>query len=162
MYHPIAATCPSDMVVRVRKVLANRGLLRDCVVWPFGPRVALSTEKYKRYINIFFYLFIYFLLLLLLFLLFIFKGKGAYGVGPPCGAPPYNFFFFIPPDLLNSFSVIVLLTVYSLWLQVMWFSSGGTKSVLHLDDGLDNINCLFRGTKELLFIDYQKYKHVVR
>ena len=27
MYHPIAATCPSDMVVRVRKVLANRGLL---------------------------------------------------------------------------------------------------------------------------------------
>lgn len=44
---------------------------------------------------------------------------------------------------------------------VMWFSSGGTKSVLHLDDGLDNINCLFRGTKELLFIDYQKYKHVV-
>ena len=74
MYHPIAATCPSDMVVRVRKVLANRGLLRDCVVWPFGPRVALSTEKYKRYINIF--LFIY-LLLLLLLLFFIFKGKGA-------------------------------------------------------------------------------------
>ena len=32
MYHPIAATCPSDMVVRVRKVLANRGLLRGCVV----------------------------------------------------------------------------------------------------------------------------------
>ena len=62
MYHPIAATCPSDMVVRVRKVLANRGLLRDCVVWPFGPRVALSTEKYKRYINIylFIYLFIYY------------------------------------------------------------------------------------------------------
>ena len=34
MYHPIAATCPSDVVVRVRirKVLANRGLLRGCVV----------------------------------------------------------------------------------------------------------------------------------
>ena len=70
MYHPIAATCPSDMVVRVRKVLANRGLLRDCVVWPCGPRVALSSEKYKRYINI--YLFIYYLLLLLLFLFFYF------------------------------------------------------------------------------------------
>ena len=126
MYHPIAATCPSDMVVRVRKVLANRGLLRGCVVWPFGPGVRelkgmdLRTE------------------------------------------PLRTIFLFIPQGLLNSFSVIVLVAVYSLWLQVMWFSSGGTKSVLHLDDGLDNINCLFRGTKELLFIDYQKYKHVVR
>lgn len=43
----------------------------------------------------------------------------------------------------------------------MWFSSGGTKSVLHLDEGFDNINCLFRGTKELLFIDYYKYKDKV-
>ena len=126
MYHPIAATCPSDMVVRVRKVLANRGLLRGCVVWPFGPGVRelkgmdLRTE------------------------------------------PLRTIFLFIPQGLLNSFSVIVLVAVYSLWLQVMWFSSGGTKSVLHFDDGLDNINCLFRGTKELLFIDYQKYKHVVR
>lgn len=45
---------------------------------------------------------------------------------------------------------------------MMWFSSGGTKSVLHNDDGFENINCLIRGTKELLFIDYHKYKHVVR
>jgi len=44
--------------------------------------------------------------------------------------------------------------------QVMWFSSGGTKSVLHNDD-VDNINCLFSGTKELLFIDYKKYKNKV-
>jgi len=42
----------------------------------------------------------------------------------------------------------------------MWFSSGGTKSVLHNDD-VDNINCLFSGTKELLFIDYKKYKNKV-
>ena len=42
-------------------------------------------------------------------------------------------------------------------LQVMWFSSGGTKSVVHNDD-VDNINCLFSGTKELLFISYKKYK----
>ena len=47
-----------------------------------------------------------------------------------------------------------------LTLQVMWFSSGGTKSVLHNDD-VDNINCLFSGTKELLFIDYKKYKKQV-
>ena len=39
----------------------------------------------------------------------------------------------------------------------MWFSSGGTKSVLHNDD-VDNINCLFSGRKELLFIDYKRYK----
>ena len=42
----------------------------------------------------------------------------------------------------------------------MWFSSGGTKSVLHNDDQ-ENINCLYRGTKELLFIDYKKYKSKV-
>ena len=36
-------------------------------------------------------------------------------------------------------------------------SSGGTKSVLHTDD-LDNINCLFRGSKELLFINPVKYQ----
>lgn len=35
---------------------------------------------------------------------------------------------------------------------VFWFSSGGTKSVLHYD-AVDNINCLFDGTKELLMIN---------
>ena len=35
---------------------------------------------------------------------------------------------------------------------VVWFSSGGTKSVLHYD-AVDNINCLFDGTKELLLIN---------
>lgn len=40
---------------------------------------------------------------------------------------------------------------------VTWFSSGGTKSVLHNDD-VDNINCLIRGKKQLLFINYEKYK----
>ena len=36
--------------------------------------------------------------------------------------------------------------------SVMWFSSGGTKSVLHNDD-FENINCLFDGFKEILLID---------
>lgn len=40
--------------------------------------------------------------------------------------------------------------------QVTWMSSGGTKSVLHQDD-LDNINCLFRGSKDLLLINPVKY-----
>ncbi|XP_078604682.1 bifunctional peptidase and (3S)-lysyl hydroxylase Jmjd7-like [Branchiostoma floridae x Branchiostoma japonicum] len=43
---------------------------------------------------------------------------------------------------------------------VMWFSSGGTKSVLHNDD-VDNINCLYDGKKELVFISYQRYRHKV-
>lgn len=41
-----------------------------------------------------------------------------------------------------------------------WFSSGGTKSVVHNDD-VDNINCLYRGRKELLFIEYNKNKKFV-
>lgn len=35
---------------------------------------------------------------------------------------------------------------------VLWFSSGGTKSVLHNDD-VDNINCLLDGTKDLIMFD---------
>ncbi|XP_028412670.1 tRNA wybutosine-synthesizing protein 5-like [Dendronephthya gigantea] len=44
---------------------------------------------------------------------------------------------------------------------VMWFSSGGTKSVFHHDD-VDNINCLYRGSKTLLFVEYKKYKSKLR
>jgi lysine-specific demethylase 8 len=36
--------------------------------------------------------------------------------------------------------------------SVMWFSNGGTKSVLHYD-AIDNINCLMSGTKELFMVD---------
>ena len=36
-------------------------------------------------------------------------------------------------------------------------SAGGTKSVVH-EDNADNINCLFRGSKELLLIDPKKYE----
>lgn len=35
---------------------------------------------------------------------------------------------------------------------IMWFSSGGTKSVIH-NDHVDNINCLFSGVKELYMVD---------
>lgn len=35
---------------------------------------------------------------------------------------------------------------------VTWFSSGGTKSVLHNDD-VDNLNCLYRGNKTLIFLN---------
>jgi len=42
--------------------------------------------------------------------------------------------------------------VDQLTLAVMWFSSGGTKSVLHNDED-DNINCLFSGTKDFHLIE---------
>ena len=42
----------------------------------------------------------------------------------------------------------------------MWFSSGGTKSVVHTD-AVDNVNCVYRGDKELFFVD-PKYKDKVR
>ena len=35
---------------------------------------------------------------------------------------------------------------------VMWFSSGGTKSVLHFD-GVENINCVLDGWKEVFLVD---------
>ncbi|CAM1311269.1 Uncharacterised protein at_DN0820 [Pycnogonum litorale] len=39
---------------------------------------------------------------------------------------------------------------------IIWFSSGGTNSVVHTDS-LDNINCLLSGRKQLFMVD-QKYK----
>lgn len=39
---------------------------------------------------------------------------------------------------------------------IVWFSSGGTKSVLH-NDGLDNFNCLLDGRKDLVMF-HKKYK----
>ncbi|XP_068755514.1 tRNA wybutosine-synthesizing protein 5-like [Montipora capricornis] len=69
------------------------------------------------------------------------------------GVPPFlQKDVLLPPPLLCEEIVEDMLVD-----TVMWFSSGGTKSVLHNDD-VDNINCLFSGTKELLFIDYKKYK----
>lgn len=43
--------------------------------------------------------------------------------------------------------------------NVMWFSSGGTKSVIHHDD-YENLNCLLRGTKRFLFVNTTKYKDI--
>lgn len=40
--------------------------------------------------------------------------------------------------------------------NVMWYSSGGTKSVVHTDS-VENINCLFRGDKTLVFVDPTLY-----
>ncbi|XP_052244595.1 tRNA wybutosine-synthesizing protein 5-like [Dreissena polymorpha] len=44
--------------------------------------------------------------------------------------------------------------------NIMWFSSGGTKSVVHTDS-VDNINCLYRGEKTLYFVDPSVHRHDV-
>ncbi|CAH3016527.1 unnamed protein product [Porites evermanni] len=43
--------------------------------------------------------------------------------------------------------------------DMMWLSSGGTKSVLH-NDHAENIMCVFKGTKEFFLID-EKYQDLV-
>jgi hypothetical protein len=43
---------------------------------------------------------------------------------------------------------------------IMWFSSGGTKSVVHTDD-YENILCVIDGVKELVLVDYYKYKNII-
>lgn len=35
---------------------------------------------------------------------------------------------------------------------VMWFSSGGSKSFLHMDT-VDNINCMMSGVKDWFIVD---------
>ena len=42
----------------------------------------------------------------------------------------------------------------------MWMSSGGTTSGLHTDE-IDNINCLFDGTKQMVMIDKVKYRLII-
>jgi len=44
--------------------------------------------------------------------------------------------------------------------NMMWMSSGGTKSVVHIDD-FENLNCLVRGRKELVLVDRRKYPKAV-
>ena len=43
----------------------------------------------------------------------------------------------------------------------MWFSSGGTKSVVHTDS-VDNFNCLYRGDKTFVMVDPTKYGDKVK
>ena len=48
-----------------------------------------------------------------------------------------------------------------MYLQIMWFSSGGTKSVVHTDS-VDNINCVFSGNKSFVLVDPSKYWEEMR
>lgn len=44
--------------------------------------------------------------------------------------------------------------------QVMWFSSGDTKSVVHTDSA-ENINCLIAGSKTLVLVNPHLYSKKV-
>ena len=39
---------------------------------------------------------------------------------------------------------------------MLWFSSGGTKSFLHVDT-VENINCMMSGQKDWFFVDLVSY-----
>ncbi|KAK6169680.1 hypothetical protein SNE40_020679 [Patella caerulea] len=54
------------------------------------------------------------------------------------------------PDLLDNKFVEIM----------MWFSSGGTNSVVHFD-AVDNINCVYRGSKDFVIVDPIKYEGMV-
>ena len=43
---------------------------------------------------------------------------------------------------------------------MMWFSSGGTSSVIHTDD-YENILCVLDGIKQVVLVDYNKFNSVV-
>ena len=75
-----------------------------------------------------------------------------------CGFMRLNFFSFIAFSCLpvDEFCLLKCLMcggfTQGLVSTVMWYSSGGTKSVLHYDS-VDNINCIFDGRKEIFFVD---------
>lgn len=61
---------------------------------------------------------------------------------------------FVPPPIACQD-----ITQGNLVHELLWFSSGGTKSVLH-NDHAENIMCVFRGTKEFFLID-KEYQELV-
>ncbi|XP_022808696.1 jmjC domain-containing protein E-like [Stylophora pistillata] len=60
---------------------------------------------------------------------------------------------FLRKDILLPFPIACHdITQGNLVQEILWFSSGGTKSVLH-NDHAENIMCVFQGTKEFFLID---------
>nr|XP_054756261.1 bifunctional peptidase and arginyl-hydroxylase JMJD5-like isoform X1 [Lytechinus pictus] len=62
----------------------------------------------------------------------------------------------VPPEMSDEFCLLRCLLCggfsTSLLDTIMWYSSGGTKSVLHFDN-VDNINCIMDGRKEFFLVD---------
>ncbi|XP_070561489.1 2-oxoglutarate and iron-dependent oxygenase JMJD4-like [Ptychodera flava] len=69
----------------------------------------------------------------------------------------------LPEPMWNEYVLLPCITCggFTRGLQdaVLWFSSGGTKSFLHMDT-VDNINCMMSGTKEWFFVDIRESHHI--
>ncbi|XP_077998630.1 jmjC domain-containing protein A-like isoform X2 [Glandiceps talaboti] len=69
----------------------------------------------------------------------------------------------LPDQLWKEYNLLPCITCggFTKGLQdaVLWFSSGGTKSFLHMDT-VENINCMMSGTKEWFFVDIRDSHHV--
>lgn len=67
---------------------------------------------------------------------------------------------FLRKDILLPFPIACHdITQGNLVHEILWFSSGGTKSVLH-NDHAENIMCVFKGTKEFFLIDREYQEQV--
>ncbi|KAI0221585.1 hypothetical protein LSAT2_027102 [Lamellibrachia satsuma] len=67
----------------------------------------------------------------------------------------------VKPSMKGDLSMLkpIMCGGFHLEVAVIWFSSGNTKSVLHTDS-VENINCIFDGDKDIVFVD-KKYKDEV-
>ncbi|KAI0242747.1 hypothetical protein LSAT2_011403 [Lamellibrachia satsuma] len=68
----------------------------------------------------------------------------------------------VKPSMKGDLSMLkpIMCGGFHLEVAVIWFSSGNTKSVLHTDS-IENINCIFDGDKDIVFVDKKKYKDEV-
>ncbi|XP_030832561.1 bifunctional peptidase and arginyl-hydroxylase JMJD5 [Strongylocentrotus purpuratus] len=69
----------------------------------------------------------------------------------------------VPPEMSDEFCLLRCLLCggfpTSLVDTILWYSSGGTKSVLHFD-GVDNINCIMDGSKEVFLVDKREQANI--
>ncbi|XP_038054908.1 uncharacterized protein LOC119727117 [Patiria miniata] len=67
---------------------------------------------------------------------------------------------FLKKDVLIPPSLHCTNVTANLLETMLWFSSGGTKSHVHTDY-VDIINCLFRGQKDFLLVNYTRYRQQI-
>ncbi|XP_038054912.1 lysine-specific demethylase 8-like [Patiria miniata] len=67
---------------------------------------------------------------------------------------------FLKKDVLIPPSLHCTNVTANLLETMLWFSSGGTKSHVHTDY-VDIINCLFRGQKDFLLVNYTRYREQI-
>nr|XP_002126999.2 jmjC domain-containing protein 5-like [Ciona intestinalis] len=83
----------------------------------------------------------------------IYKTESVYLVDTITPPEPITGDVFVPRPVLCKAFLDNLVSI------VLWFSSGGTRPVLH-NDAFENINCLYDGEKEFVLVD-KKHKDLV-